>query len=256
MSEVEEQVLSTSQEGEQTQTGATQPNQPSGETVNEPNDEQNAENEEGKDPNGWALKRIGKLTAKNHETARELEAARSESARYRMLLEQMQQQGQEGQQSQPKLDQSPQDIDALVEQRATQKAQQQAIAERGQSVAKTGAETYADFQQAVQALDSLGITQEQVQSLIGMDDAHQVIYHLGKNPEEADRILSLPPLQQGRELERLAAKAAQAPAPKPVSKAPAPVKPLDSTAAAERDPSKMSTAEWMEWRSKTTQNRF
>jgi hypothetical protein len=88
-----------------------------------------------------------------------------------------------------------------------------------------------------------------------MEDAHKVIYALGKNPEEASRILALSPVQQGRELERLALKAGQ-PATKAVSKAPAPITPVDGSTTVEKDPSKMSTDEWMKWRNKTTKTRF
>lgn len=207
--------------------------------------------EEGKDPNGWAIKRIGALTARNHEAERRAEAARQEADRYRQLLDAQREGGQEpvNQAQQP-------NIDDLVAQRAEQLAQQQQAAERGQSVSKVGAEAYPDFMGAVQTLDALGITTEQVQSLLGMDDAHKVIYSLGKNPDEASRILSLPPLQQGRELERLALKANAAPPAKPVSNAPAPVNRVDGTTNVEADPAKMSTAEWIQWRERNKKTTF
>lgn len=205
-----------------------------------------------KDPNAWAVKRIGELTRQRHDAERKAEQAAQDAKRYRELFEQKQRD--DGIET-ITANASPEDIDAMVEQRAQEKARAQASQERGQSVAKQGAETFPDFTSAVQTLDALGITNDQVANLLGMDDAHAVIYHLGKNPEEAARILSLPPLQQGRELERLSAKALKAPAPPAVSKAPNPITSVDSTATAQKDQSKMSTEEWMAWRNKTAKTR-
>ncbi|WP_242176583.1 hypothetical protein [Pseudomonas sp. MONT-RG-20F-20-E-7-02] len=255
MTEETTQVHTTSQEAESTQPDVTDElDQSTSTTEGDTNaDDQAGNTEEGKDPNGWALKRIGALTAKTHQTERELQAAKGEAERYRLLVEQMQR----GEETAPvNVPGEPQDIDALVNKRAAELSQQQAMQERGQSVAKVGAESFPDFDGAVKTLDALGITNEQVQSLLGMDDAHKVIYSLGKNPDEAVRILSLSPLQQGRELERLAAKPLPVAPPKAVSKAPAPIAPIDGTAAGEVDPSKLSMADWAKWREKTAKTRF
>jgi len=250
--EIGSEASPASQEGESTQPDVNE-SQESSTSENEATSttEASAENEEGKDPNGWAVKRIGDLTRQRHEAERNATAAKGEAERYRLLVEQMQR-GEEPTVTPP--GQAP-NIDELVSKRATEIAQQQQMAERGQSVSKVGAEAYPDFMTAVTTLDALGISGDQVQSLLGMDDAHKVIYSLGKNPEEALRILALPPLQQGRELERMALKAGQ-PAAKAVSKAPAPITPVDGSTTVETDPSKMSTEDWMKWRTKTTKTRF
>lgn len=250
--DVQDQVHTTSQEAEPTQPDVTELDQSTSEPGEGKEATGQAENEEGKDPNGWALKRIGALTAKSHQAERDAQAARGEAERYRQLLEQMRNGDQT---AEPKPGETP-NIEELVTKRAEEIAQQKAMAERGQSVSKVGAEQFPDFMSAVQTLDALGISGEQVQSLLGMDDAHKVIYSLGKNPEEAERILSLPPLQQGRELERLASKPAPVAPTKAVSQAPAPVKPIDGGVTTEKDPSKMSSAEWMAWREKTKSTRF
>ena len=249
----ESQVHTTSQDAESTQPDVTEQLAQSTSDTAQPTDgaQEPTDTQEGKDPNGWALKRISELTRQRHDAERKAEASTGEAARYRLLLEQMKTGG-----NADATDQTAQqpNIDELVEKRAAEKAQHQAIAERGQSVSKVGAEQYPDFQSAVVTLDALGISQDSVESILGMDDAHKVIYALGKNPEEASRILSLPPVQQGRELERLALKAAQ-PAPKAVSKAPAPITTLDGSTTVETDPSKMSMAEWAKWREKTSKSR-
>lgn len=246
MSDEDVAVHTTGQEDESTQQDVT-PSDQSTDTQGDENltAEERAEKAASKDPNGWAIKRIGALTQQRHEAERKAETSAQEAARYKAILDQMQKDGTEV----PKTDAQAPDIDALVDKRATEKAQQQAITERGVSVAKVGAESFPDFQQAVVTLDALGITQDQVQNLLGMEDAHKVIYQLGKNPEEAARILALPPVQQGRELERLALKSAQ-PAAKAVSNAPNPITPVDSTVSSDKSPAKMSTEEWMAWRNK------
>lgn len=249
----ESQVHTTSQDAESTQPDVTEQLAQSTSDTAQPTDgaQEPTDTQEGKDPNGWALKRISELTRQRHDAERKAEASTGEAARYRLLLEQMKAGG-----NADATDQTAQqpNIDELVEKRAAEKAQHQATSERGQSVSKVGAEQYPDFQSAVVTLDALGISQESVESILGMDDAHKVIYSLGKNPDEASRILSLPPLQQGRELERLALKAAQ-PAPKAVSKAPAPITPIDGSTTVETDPSKMSMAEWAKWREKNSKSR-
>ena len=249
----ESQVHTTSQDAESTQPDVTEQLDQSTSDTAQPTDsaQEPTDTQEGRDPNAWALKRISELTRQRHEAERKAEASTGEAARYRMLVEQLRAGGEAD-----ATDVTPQqpNIDELVERRAAEKAQHQAIAERGQSVSKVGAEHYPDFQSAVVTLDALGISQDSVESILGMDDAHKVIYALGKNPEEASRILSLPPVQQGRELERLALKAAQ-PAPKAVSKAPAPITTIDGSTKVETDPSKMSMAEWAKWREKNSKSR-
>lgn len=251
-------VQSTSQaDGEETQLDVNESLESSAsENGQEPDkQEQEGQQQEGKEPPAWALKRIGELTRQRHDAERKLSEASGEAARYRALVEQMRQESGVEQGQQQQTQQQPQDIEALVEQRATQKAQQEQIQARGRSVATVGETEFPDWGTAVQTLDAIGISDSQVSALLGMEDAHKVIYTLGKNPEEAARILSLPAVQQGRELERLALKAAQ-PAAKAVSNAPAPITPVDSNVSAEVDPSKMSMDEWVKWRNKNAKTVF
>lgn len=240
----EVQVQSTEQDAETTQPDVELESSTS-EAEQEGGEQASQEEQGAKDPKDWAIKRINELTRQKHDASREAQEARQAAERYRMLAEQLQR-GEEpadvvqGPKEEP-------DIEKLVSERAAQQARQQAAQQRGQEVAKAGGAEYGDFTSAVQTLDALGITQDAVESILAMDDAHKVLYTLGKNPDEAARILSLSPLQQGRELERLALRANN-PAAKAVSKAPPPVKPVDSTATAEKDPAKMSMDEWAKWR--------
>jgi hypothetical protein len=88
--------------------------------------------------------------------------------------------------------------------------------------------------------------------IVAMDEGPRIAYFLGKNPETAARINSLPPhlaaLELGRIDQKLAFEREQAKA-KPVSKAPPPPPKIDATEpAVEKDPSQMSDSEFAKWR--------
>jgi hypothetical protein len=88
--------------------------------------------------------------------------------------------------------------------------------------------------------------------VMSMDEGPRVAYFLGKNPETAARLSSLPPLEAAKELGRIETRLAyereQAKA-KPVSKAPPPPPKIDATEpAVEKDPSQMSDKEFAKWR--------
>ncbi len=89
-------------------------------------------------------------------------------------------------------------------------------------------EKYADFDEVVRD-PSLPITDAMFRALVLSDEGPELAYYLGNNRTEAQRIAALPPIAQAREIGKLEAKLAIAPAPpKPasVSKAPAPIEPL------------------------------
>jgi hypothetical protein len=73
--------------------------------------------------------------------------------------------------------------------------------------------------------------------------AADLAYHLGKNPEVARRLSTMPPTLAAMELGRLEAQLS-APQPKLVSTAPAPITPVRPSAPAVRDPSRMSASEY------------
>jgi hypothetical protein len=88
--------------------------------------------------------------------------------------------------------------------------------------------------------------------IVAMDEGPRIAYYLGKNPETAARINSLPPhlaaVELGRLDQRLAFEREQAKA-KPVSKAPPPPPKIDATEpAVDKDPSQMTDSEFAKWR--------
>ncbi len=138
-------------------------------------------------------------------------------------------------------------------QRQSQQAQAQTQAEIASSwreQAEKAIEKYDDFHE-VTTNPSLRITSAMADAIALSGVGADVAYFLGKNPGEAKRISSLPPVRQIAEIGRIEAKLAAAPPapPKRATKAPPPVKPVTgSSAASAVDPERMTTDEWMKWR--------
>jgi hypothetical protein len=114
-----------------------------------------------------------------------------------------------------------------------------------------------DYAEVVEASDA-DVPPHVAQHIVESDVGPLLGYHLAKHPEELDRIRKLSPIRAIAELGKLEvklekkadepAKAAATP-PVEVSKAPAPIQPLDSSASTvvHKDPAKMTFQELREW---------
>lgn len=111
-------------------------------------------------------------------------------------------------------------------------------------------EKYPDFEHV--AFTHPYMTEDMAKAIRVSPVATELAYHLGKNLEEAERISSLSPVAQIRELVRIEAKLEAAPATKAhVSQAPAPIKPVGAKQSIPTtDPGKMSMEEYREYRKK------
>jgi hypothetical protein len=114
---------------------------------------------------------------------------------------------------------------------------------------------YDDFD-AVVRNDDLPISQNLAVMLMGSDAAADVAYHLGKNPDQAERLSALCDspnpalaLEAARELGRLEAMVTT-PKSKTVTDAPAPIEPVRPAASASLNWEAMSPSEYDEWRAK------
>ena len=97
---------------------------------------------------------------------------------------------------------------------------------------------------------SLPVSDTMADAITLMDDGPQVLYHLGKNPQEAARISQLPSNLQALELGRLEARLSM-PQPKTASSSPPPIKPLSAGGeSVTKSPDEMTTKEWLDWRNK------
>ena len=87
-----------------------------------------------------------------------------------------------------------------------------------------------------------GLQPAVVEAAMETGEAAKVLYELGKNPDEAARIMALPPTKMAVAVAKIAVKPSSAPA---VSKAPPPIKSLNGSGGkVETDPSKMTMDEW------------
>lgn len=101
--------------------------------------------------------------------------------------------------------------------RAQEENTQRSFAEARENVMEKGVEAYPDFE-AVTTNENLSITPVMADALLASEKGHELWYHLGKNPELADRIAEMHPVHQLMELGRIEAtltgrKASAAPKP-------------------------------------------
>lgn len=110
-------------------------------------------------------------------------------------------------------------------------AQTEQFARSLQDKLAKGSEIYPDFEEVV--LDeSLQISPRMVEAIAESDVPVQLVYHLGQNPKEAERIANLSPAAQIRELVKLEQKFTAKPTP---TQTPPPIKPNGATSTGKPD---------------------
>jgi hypothetical protein len=132
----------------------------------------------------------------------------------------------------------------------TWKQQQERLSKDWDSKTDRGTDKYDDFQDVV---GDIKPTAPWAIAVMEAENGEDIAYHLGTNIKEAERISSLSPTAQIREIGKLEAKLAAEPAkPKTPSKAPAPITPLTGAAPVVGDvPSESDdTAAWIKKRNK------
>lgn len=191
----------------------------------------------------WWQKRIDDITREKWEARREAEA-------YRAALDSLNrgQQDQNPDPNQPAKALSPAEIDRLATEKAKEIAAAAKFNEDCNSVYEKGRDAFPDFEEALGNFRLLGgLRQEVIEAAMATGEAHKVLHQLGKNPDEAARVMNLPLPRMAVELAKLATAAPKA---KPVSNAPPPVRPVDGGSRVLDDPERMSMDEWVAWRSK------
>ena len=131
------------------------------------------------------------------------------------------------------------------------------ITEKSNSVAKEGEKRFgAEFGQAVAAVteeagalfDRKGLPTAIGEAILDAEDPAALLHHLGKNPDLAADLQGLSPARLGRRIAQIEAQMSAKPAPKPVSGAPAPVKPIGATSGGQPNPANMTMAEYKAFR--------
>lgn len=165
----------------------------------------------------WAQRRIDELTRKFHEEKRRADALAA------------------GTQPQPDGQTATRTPETDVEKRAAQLVAQREFDKQCNTAWEAGTTKYgADFDSALGTLRTMGVLRpEVVEAALATDHAPDVLHYLGSNPDEADRILSLPPTRMAVELVKVAQTATK---PKPVSAAPAPIKPVGGSRQVSEEP--------------------
>lgn len=124
--------------------------------------------------------------------------------------------------------------------------ERQLVAENWQMQVEEARTRYADFDRVV--FDPRAPIPPGVADLIvAGDNAADVAYFLAKNRATAAEIAKMSPIEAARAIGRIEARIS-APKPKTETTAPEPISPVRGTAAAQRDPSKMSYEDYKKWR--------
>jgi hypothetical protein len=185
-----------------------------------------------KNPSKAYQSRIDELTRNWRGTQRDLDAANARIAE----LESVRQQSNDQQEDElPQAARRQQQSDVvpanMVDQLADQRAQ--AIADKRQFdndcnlTFMKGKAAYQDWEDALDTFKSLGgLDQAVVEDALATDAPHDVLYQLGKDEEEAMRVLKLPRAKRIAEFTKMTLKQNVKPA---VSKASAPIKPVGGT---------------------------
>ncbi len=117
---------------------------------------------------------------------------------------------------------------------------------KAKAVFAKGEDAFEDFGDLVGS-SGLKITNDMFETITEMDDGHKVAYHLGQNPDEAERIAGLSRVAQVRELVGLEAKLTKPMASKKTTSASAPIKPVKAGGAPRQfDPDTCSMKEYMQ----------
>lgn len=107
---------------------------------------------------------------------------------------------------------------------------------------------HPEYRDAFETLQSsVRYGQEVLEVLADSEHGPALVHYLGEHLDEADRLQRLPPHKAAVEIARIEARIS-APKTKPVSKAPAPAPVLGGGGAANQDPERMTTDEWLAWR--------
>lgn len=213
------------------------------------------EAEEGKkqDSPKWATRRISELTRDKYKERARAEMLEQELQKYRS------QQPSESTQQPARQE----DVQALAERIAEQKLAEREAEKKLASLQTNGEKEFKDeFRSSMETLRDLGAmdnTPNAVafsEAVLDSDIPHKILHHLGTNPEEAERILALKPIQQARAIGQLEAQLREKPAPEtPVSKAPPPVKPVGSRSPVAKSPNDMTMEEYVKYRQKQMEGR-
>lgn len=154
----------------------------------------------------------------------------------------------------------PENFEALIEQRAEQIIARRAYEQRSKGWFNAGVKEYtADrFNQACADVAAMGAGDSPAFMQIITDpdiiqDGHKIVMSLAENPDEAERILSFKddPTKLAAALTKFAVTASTKPPETPISKAPAPIRPIGGAAKSTVPSDADDIRDWMAKRNQT-----
>lgn len=210
----------------------------------------------------WVQRRINELTSAKYRERARAEAAERELERFRQSPQQDADGDQTQQETRPRQDRDARPNDVVRE--AQRIVDQREFLSRCNTVAEAGEKEFTDF---VAARDNLSLMTElfldnvtptpAMAAILAAEHPHKVIHHLGTHPDEAEKLLSLPPMSMARAIGALEARMSAKPAPQ-ISKAAEPIKPIQSGSgnADDETPKPNDSLEvWMKKRQKQVHGR-
>jgi hypothetical protein len=130
------------------------------------------------------------------------------------------------------------------EQQEQKAAQAQTFEQRAQAVR----ESHPDFDQVVRN-PALPVSDAMAEAAYSSEKGPELLYYLGQNPAEAQRIYSLTPYAQAMEMGKIEAQLSRP--SKTQSGAPPPIEPISGSGAQQTvDPDRMTVEQWKAWRNK------
>lgn len=229
-----------------------------------PSEEKAGDDAAAKPPKRGADKRIAELTAKYRSEERRVEQLLEQNERLLGMLEKPEEAKPETVPRQEDFEQYDDylvakakhevrkevrsDIEALKREQETaqQATRAQVELDRFNARADEARARHEDYDEVV-ANSTAGVTEVMTQAIRASDLGPDIVYHLGQNPETANRITTLAPIDQVRELGKLEALLVQ---PKKQTTAPPPPTTVTPTGAAEKTLETMSFAEYEAFRKK------
>lgn len=136
------------------------------------------------------------------------------------------------------------DLRKVEAQRAEAQKSQQTFDQKRQATISSGEAKYKDFAETVQAIPGQILTPQMASVLVEVETGADIIYHLGKNIQEAERISKLNPWAMAVEIGKIEERLKLT--EKKTTKAPPPINPTKggSGSTAELDPEK-NPKEWI-----------
>ena len=130
-----------------------------------------------------------------------------------------------------------------VAKQAREQAEQMRLEDRAREFVDQRTEARARYADYDQVSERAFIPREFAPMILECDSPHDVVYYLGKNPDEGRRLSAMNPVAAARELGKIEARLS-APRPKTTTSAPDPISPVRGTASGTKNPERMSPAEW------------